>query len=118
MRPQAFASRPTLFSPLTAHDSPFLRRLTAHRSRITGVRFTAHRSPKSIGVYHLTASGHTTRYEFTQAIISIAKELSGIPDDWASVKPIGSDQYPLPARRPRHPVTSTDKIKLISNAEC
>ena len=79
MRPQAFASRPTLFSPLTAHDSPFLRRLTAHRSRITGVRFTAHRSPKSIGVYHLTASGHTSRYKFTRAIIDIMKEFQESP---------------------------------------
>lgn len=69
------------------------------------------------GVYHLTASGHTTRYEFTQAIISIAKKLSGIPDGWARVKPIGSDAYPLPARRPRRPVTCVEKIKRVFGIE-
>jgi len=69
------------------------------------------------GVYHLAASGHSSRYEFTQAIISIAKELSGIPDGWAHVKPIGSTAYPLPAKRPRNPVISKDKIKRVFGIE-
>jgi len=34
------------------------------------------------------------------------------------VKPIGSAAYPLPAQRPRNPVMSKDKVKLVSNAEC
>lgn len=69
------------------------------------------------GVYHLTAGGHTSRYAFARAIIEIMKEVSGIPDGWASVKPITSDQYPLPARRPPHPVTSTVKIKGVFGIE-
>jgi len=32
---------------------------------------------------------------------------------WASVKPITSDHYPLPAKRPRNPVISKDKIKWV-----
>ncbi|HEX9672697.1 MAG TPA: dTDP-4-dehydrorhamnose reductase [Burkholderiales bacterium] len=68
-------------------------------------------------VYHLTAGGHTSRYAFARAIIDIMKEVSGIPDGWASVKPITSDQYPLPARRPPHPVASTDKIKRVFGIE-
>ena len=45
------------------------------------------------------------------------RELSGIVDGWASVKPIASEHYPLPARRPRHPVTSTEKIKRAFGVE-
>ena len=78
--------------------------------------FTVHRSPRSIGIYHLSAAGHTSRYEFAQAIIRIMKEVSGIPEGWASVnpvrgpasngvKPITTAEYPLPAKGPRHPLT-------------
>lgn len=41
------------------------------------------------------------------------KEVSGIPNGWAGVKPINSDQYSLLARRPRDPAISTDKIKRV-----
>ena len=73
--------------------------------------------PSHSGVYHLSATGHTSRYEFARAIIRIMRELSGIVDGWASVKPIASEHYPLPARRPRHPVTSTEKIKRAFGVE-
>jgi dTDP-4-dehydrorhamnose reductase len=63
------------------------------------------------GVYHLAAGGHTSRYEFSKAIIDIMKDVTGIPNGWASVKPTTSDQFPLPARRPRRPITSMEKIK-------
>ena len=79
--------------------------------------FTVNRSPRSIGIQHLSSSGHVSRYEFAQAIIRIMKELSGTPDGWASVKPITFDQYPLPARRPRNPVMSQDKVKRIFGIE-
>lgn len=69
------------------------------------------------GVYHLSASGHTSRYEFARAIISTTRELSGTPLGWARVKPVGSDQYPSPARRPRRPVMSLDKIKRVFGIE-
>jgi len=69
------------------------------------------------GVYHLTASGHTSRYEFTRAITDIMKEVSGIPNGWASVKAIGSAAYPLPAKRPRNPVMNKDKIKRVFGVE-
>jgi hypothetical protein len=47
------------------------------------------------GVYHLAAGGHTSRYEFTRAINDIMKEVSGMPEGWANVRPITSDQYPF-----------------------
>jgi len=33
------------------------------------------------------------------------------------VKPITSDQYPLPAKRPRYPVTNKDKVKQVFGVE-
>lgn len=63
------------------------------------------------GIYHLAADGHTSRYEFAGAIISIMREQSGTAVGWARVKPIGSGQYPSPARRPRRPVMSVDRIR-------
>ena len=33
------------------------------------------------------------------------------------VKPIPSDQYPLPATRPRSPITNKDKIKRVFGIE-
>jgi dTDP-4-dehydrorhamnose reductase len=69
------------------------------------------------GIYHLSATGHTSRYEFTRAIIRTMKEISGLPDGWATIKPITSDQYPLPARRPPHPVTDKTRIKRVFGIE-
>ncbi|MGH8633479.1 MAG: sugar nucleotide-binding protein [Burkholderiales bacterium] len=81
------------------------------------VLVTVHRSPRLIGNYHLSATGHASRYEIANEIIRIMKEVSGMPGGWASIKPITSDQYPLPAKRPGHPVTSTEKIKRVFGVE-
>lgn len=67
--------------------------------------------PNHSGTYHLSAVGHITRYEFAEEIIRTMREISGKLDGWARVKPIASSEYPLPARRPGHPVTSKDKIE-------
>jgi dTDP-4-dehydrorhamnose reductase len=69
------------------------------------------------GIYHLSATGKVSRYEFATAIIRIMKEVSRMRDGWASVVPITSDQYPLPARRPFSPVTSKDKCKRVFGVE-
>ena len=73
--------------------------------------------PAHSGIYHLSATGLTSRYEFAQAIIRTMREVSGITDGWASVVPITSDQYPLPATRPRSPITNKDKIKRVFGME-
>ena len=69
------------------------------------------------GMYHLAASGHASRYEFANEIIRIMQDVSGQPGGWAKVRPITTDQYPLPARRPRPPVMSKDKVKRILGVE-
>jgi dTDP-4-dehydrorhamnose reductase len=63
------------------------------------------------GVYHLAAGGHTSRYEFAKVIVETMKDISGDPRGWAKLSPITTAQYPLPARRPPHPVMSMNRIK-------
>ena len=69
------------------------------------------------GVYHLAASGHTSRYEFANNIMHIMQDLSGEPGGWAKVRPITTGEYPLPARRPRNPVMSGEKVKSVFGVE-
>ena len=95
-------------SPTWAH---WLAAVTAHLLRDSA--FARTRS----GIYHLCAAGHASRYEFAQAIIRIAQEVSGPSQGWASLIPTDSEQYPLPARRPRCPVTDTDKIRRVFSIE-
>jgi dTDP-4-dehydrorhamnose reductase len=69
------------------------------------------------GIYHLSAAGHVSRFAFAQYIIGTMRAISGTAEGWASVRPITSDQYPLPAKRPRAPVTSKEKIKRVFGVE-
>jgi dTDP-4-dehydrorhamnose reductase len=69
------------------------------------------------GVYHLSADGVTSRYEFAKSIIQVMSEVSGLTDGWARVKPTTSDQYPLPAIRPLHPALSKSRIKRVFGIE-
>ena len=55
------------------------------------------------GVYHLSAQGQTTWFEFTQAII----EAAGLE---CRVLPITSAEYPTPARRPQYSVLSSERL--------
>jgi dTDP-4-dehydrorhamnose reductase len=73
--------------------------------------------PGNHGVYHLSAEGATSRYEFAKAIIQGMSKVSGLAGGWARVKPITSDQYPLPAKRPLYPVTSKSRIKEVFGIE-
>ena len=56
------------------------------------------------GVYHLSARGQTTWRGFTQAI----HERAGIA---CRVLPIGTADYPVPARRPRNSVMDAAKFE-------
>lgn len=57
------------------------------------------------GIYHLTAQGQTTWYGFAQAILNHA---SGIKKPL--VTPITTQQYPLPAKRPKYGVLSSERL--------
>lgn len=69
------------------------------------------------GTYHLSASGAATRYEFANEILTLAQELSEQTAGWATLRPILTAEYPLPARRPLTCITSKEKIKRVFGIE-
>jgi dTDP-4-dehydrorhamnose reductase len=75
------------------------------------------RTDEETGIYHLSATGYTSRYDFAKKIIEIARELSGEKDGWATVRPITNAEYPLPAKRPLNAATSKEKIKRTFGIE-
>jgi len=75
------------------------------------------RTKEETGIYHLSASGYTSRYDFAKKIIEIARELSGEKEGWATVRPITNAEYPLPAKRPLNAATSKEKIMRIFGIE-
>jgi len=58
------------------------------------------------GIYHYSNEGVASWYDFTKAIF----EIEGIK---CSVKPIASEDYPSPVKRPPYSVMNKTKIKLI-----
>ena len=64
------------------------------------------------GIYHLTCAGETTWFDFAQAIIDRSSNQS--PSNPAMKKPkmvpITTDQYPTPAKRPRHSTLANEKV--------
>jgi dTDP-4-dehydrorhamnose reductase len=75
------------------------------------------RTDEETGIYHLSATGYTSRYDFAKKIIEIARQLSGEKDGWATVRPITNAEYPLPAKRPLNAATSKEKIKQVFGIE-
>jgi dTDP-4-dehydrorhamnose reductase len=70
------------------------------------------------GTYHLSASGHTSRFEFAQSIIRLAREISGEHAGWAEIMPVTAAEYLRePARRPRNLVTDKSSIKRVFGIE-
>jgi dTDP-4-dehydrorhamnose reductase len=68
---------------------------------------------KETGIYHLSATGCTSRYNFARKIIETARTLSGENTGWADVRQTTTANYPLPATRPLNAATSKKKLKEI-----
>ncbi len=62
--------------------------------------------PENSGIYHFTNQGVCSWYDFAVEIM----RLSGLD---CVVKPIKSEQYPTPAKRPFYSVLDKDKIKDV-----
>ena len=69
------------------------------------------------GVYHLTAAGEVSRYDFAVAIIDRMRMLTGQATGWARLIPVSTAEYPLPAKRPYYSVISMDKIRKAFGIE-
>jgi len=61
------------------------------------------------GIYHYSNEGACTWYDFACAIIERLRE-DGVPLKVQQVKPITTDEYPVPAKRPAYSVMSKEKI--------
>ena len=61
------------------------------------------------GIYHMTASGSTTWYGFSKAILAL--DPNSNEQVCKYVRPISSAEYPIPARRPAYSVLSNAKLK-------
>jgi dTDP-4-dehydrorhamnose reductase len=60
------------------------------------------------GTYHVANAGETTWYDFAAAIFAFAKRRGrAVP----RLRPITTEQYPTPARRPANSVLSTDAFE-------
>jgi dTDP-4-dehydrorhamnose reductase len=79
-------------------------------------------SPADVsGIYHMTAGGETTWYDFAKAILEEAQAIepstpwfaavtSGLPVTTRRVSPIPAVEYPTPARRPAYSVLSNERM--------
>lgn len=68
------------------------------------------RNPELAGLYHLAASGQTTWYEYANLVIEHARNI-GKELLVTEIKPIGTLEYPTPAKRPYNSRLSTAKFR-------
>lgn len=66
----------------------------------------------TFGTYHFTNSGVTSWYDFAVAIFEEAALLA-LPLTVTEVKPITSDRYPTPAKRPAYSVLAGEKLAAL-----
>lgn len=66
----------------------------------------------SWGIYHLTAAGQTSWFDFSQEIFAIHKRLASLNSLVAipELQPIPTSEYPTPAKRPAYSVLSNNKL--------
>lgn len=71
------------------------------------------RAKREPGIYHLSAQGYTTRFDFAQRIFQMAREIAPEATGSPVLRPITTAEYPLPAARPLNAATSKEKIKRV-----
>ena len=64
-----------------------------------------------LGVYHLSADDHTSRYAFAEEIIRLAIKYSGTGAGWATLTPCTTDEFPRPAARPLNAAAAKYKFQ-------
>lgn len=69
------------------------------------------------GIYHLSADGRTSRFDFARKIIELAGRISGERTGWAEIRSTTTAEYPLPAQRPLNCSTSKNKVRQVFGIE-
>ena len=72
--------------------------------------------PDVSGLYHLAASGETSWYDYARYVFDWAKN-EGLPLAIQSVKPIPSEDYPVPAIRPKNSRLHGQKLTATFNLQ-
>ncbi len=97
--------------------APTWSRMIAQATAALVAKLAAHtdwgRLRKLSGIYNLTAGGQTSWYEFARAILEEpeTRALQPRPVITREVVPIRTEDYPLPAPRPRYSVLSNAKLE-------
>ena len=86
------------------------RTLAAATTTILGKPERARDTP---GIFHLSAWGHTSRYNFAIRILDIAREFSPECATPPIVRAITSAGFPLPAARPLNAATNKEKVARV-----
>ncbi len=112
---------PTWSREIAAATSSILTKLFASEKRLDSLTELG-------GIYHLTAAGETTWYEFAQRIFEEAPQNSssfpwlrtatgGQPLIFRRVIPISTREYPTPAARPAYSVLSNTRVAHVFGCE-
>lgn len=75
------------------------------------------RARRAGGIYHLSAQGYTTRFDFARRIFETAAQIAPASVRPPALRPITTSEYPLPAARPLNVATSKEKIKRAFGIE-
>ncbi len=98
--------------------APTTARMLAEMTGLALARIATADAAAFSGVYHATAAGQASWYEFTRAILEECCALDEAAPPWCHaaldrLQPINSEEYPLPARRPAYSVLSNDKLARV-----
>lgn len=74
-------------------------------------RIFEHRSTITWGTYHFCGAGQTTWHEFAEAIVEEGRRRAALKI--RRVKPITTEEYPLPAQRPAWAVLDCRKLSTV-----
>lgn len=72
--------------------------------------------PAAAGLYHLAAQGETSWYDYAQYVFDWARS-EGLPLALQSVNPIPSEDYPVPAIRPKNSRLDAQKLETTFNLQ-
>jgi len=87
---------------------------------LLGLPVSGHRSPITghlpFGIYHFANEGGCSWYDFALAIVEEGRS-HGLPIKVTAIKPIATEEYPLPAKRPANSVFDKSKFRQTAGTE-